>query len=66
MTPFGSLGMCYPRSIVVAARRNSKLSFGQLQLCKMGYVNSFTLEYDLGVPAHSFERHFLDARRMTG
>ncbi len=47
MASFGSLGLCYPLSIVVAARRNNKLSSGQLQLCKMGFVNSFTLEYDL-------------------
>ena len=66
MASFGSLGLCYPLSIVVAARRNNKLSSGQLQLCKMGFVNSFTLEYDLWVPAHSFECHFLDARCMIG
>lgn len=59
-----SLGLRHPLSLVVAARRNNKLSFVQLQLCKMEFVNSFTLEYNLWVPAHSFEYHFLDARCM--
>ena len=31
----------------VAARHNSKLSFGQLQLAKMGFVNSFTHDFEL-------------------
>ncbi len=47
MAPFGSLGLCFPLSVAVAARRDNRLSFGQLQPCKMGSVNSFAHEYDL-------------------